>query len=141
MHIVSLELEFSKIFYFLPSFSLILGKSIHIGIHWLNFYLALKHISLDYKAKCWNFYFPSITLNQYPKSAYNYTLEIDAFGYIYRRGLFRNKDKEIRPYDNTPGLVHLSWLKQFKSTDTDLMKNIDDFIKGIKDLIEKSEKP
>lgn len=140
MNILSLDLEYSQIFHILPSFGIILGKSIFISVHWLNFYLSLKHISTDYKAKCWGFYSPSMTLNQYPQSAYNYTFEISAFGYMYRKGLFRDKNKEANAWDNTQGFVHSSWLNQFRPTNLDFMKGFDDLVKGLKEIIEKSEK-
>ncbi len=140
MNILSLELEYSQVFHILPSVGITLGKSIYITIHWLNFYLSLKHISTDYKAKCWSFYSPSMTLHQYPQSAYDYTLEINGFGYMYRKGLFRDKNREVQPYDNTPGFVHSSWLAQFRPKNLDFMKGFDDLVKGIKEMIEKSEK-
>lgn len=140
MNILSLELEYSQIFHILPSFGITLGKSIYISVHWLNFYLTLKHISTDYKARCWSFCFPSITLNQYPDSAYAYTFEINAFGYMYRKGLFKDKNKEANPWDNTGEFVHSSWLAQFRPKNFDFMKGIDDLVKGIKEFIEESEK-
>ena len=132
MNILSLDLEYSQIFHILPSFGITLGKSIYIGVHWLNFYLSLKHISTDYKAKYWYFHSLSITLNKYPDSAYAYTFEINAFGYMYRKGLFKDKNKEAMPCDNTPGLVHSSWLAQFRPKDFDFMGGLDDLIKGFK---------
>lgn len=140
MNILSLELEYSQVFHILPSFGITLGKSIYIGVHWLNFYLSLKHISTDYKAKYWNFYSLSTTLHQYPDCAYAYTFEINAFGYMYRKGLFKDKDKEAKPWDNTPGFVHSSWLAQFRSKDFDFMSGLDDLVKDIKEFMEKSEK-
>lgn len=140
MNILSLELEYSQILHILPSFGITLGKSIYISVHWLNFYLSLKHISTDYKAKCWSFYSPSITLNQYPDSAYAYTFEMNAFGYMYRKGLFKDKDKEAKPWDNTGKFVHSSWLAQFRPKDFDFMSSLDDLVKDIKEFMEKSEK-
>lgn len=140
MNILSLELEYSQIFYILPSFGITLGKSIYISIHWLNFYLVIKHISTDYKARCWGFCFPSITLNQYLDSAYDYTFEINAFGYMYRKGLFKDKNKEAQPWDNTDKFVHSSWLMQFRSKDIDFMRGLDNLIKNIKEFIKESEK-
>ena len=140
MNILSLELEYSQIFHILPSFGITLGKSIYISVHWLNFYLTLKHISTDYKEKCWTFCFPSMTLNQYPDSAYDCTFEINAFGYMYRKGLLKDKNKESMPWDNTGKFVHSSWLAQFRPNDFDFMKGIDDLVKGIKEMIEKSKK-
>lgn len=43
MNILSLDLEYSQIFHILPSFGITLGKSVYISVHWLNFYLSLKH--------------------------------------------------------------------------------------------------
>ena len=140
MSILSLDLEYSQVFHILPSFGITLGKSIYISVHWLNFYLTLKHISTDYKAKCWSFIFPSMTFHQYPDSAYAYTFEINAFGYMYRKGLFKDKDKEAKPWDNTPGFVHSSWLAQFRPKDFDFMKGIDDLVKGIREFMENNEK-
>ena len=140
MNILSLELEYSQVFHILPSFGITLGKSIYISVHWLNFYLTLKHISTDYKAKCWSFCFPSMTLNQYPDSAYAYTFEINAFGYMYRKGLFKDKNKETKPWDNTGKFVHSSWLSQFHPKDFDFMKGIDDLVKGIREFMESNEK-
>lgn len=140
MNILSLDLEYSQIFHILPSFRITLGKSVYISVHWLNFYLTLKHISTDYKAKCWIFCFPSMTLNQYPDSAYAYTFDINAFGYMYRKGLFKDKNKEAMPWDNTCKFVHSSWLAQFRPKDFDLMEGIDDLVKDIKEFIEESEK-
>lgn len=140
MNILTLELEYSQIFHILPSFGITLGKSIYISVHWLNFYLSLKHISTDYKARCWGFCFPSMTLNQYTDSAYAYTFEINAFGYMYRKGLFKDKSKEAKPWDNTGKFVHSSWLAQFRPKNFDFMKGVDDLVKGIKEFIEESEK-
>lgn len=136
MNILCLDLEYSQIFHILPSFRITLGKSVYISVHWMNFYLTLKHISTDYKAKCWSFIFPSITLNQYPNNAYAYTFEINAFDYMYRKGLFKDKNKEAKPWDNTGKFVHLSWFTQFRPTDFDLMKGLDDLVKEINEFIE-----
>lgn len=139
MNILTLELEYSYIFYILPSFGITLGKSLYINIHWLNFELTLKHISTDYKAKYISFYSPSIILNQYPDSAYKYTLEVSIFHYFYRKGLFRNKDKEIQPWDNTRKFVHLNWLTQFKSDNIDSINIFEDLLKAIEEIFEKEK--
>ena len=77
-----------------------------------------------------------MTLYEYPQSAYRYNFEICAFGYFYRKGLLRNKDKEPNPYDNTPGFVHSSWVNQFrKKSDDDVIRNLDKIIDGIKESI------
>ena len=81
-----------------------------------------------------------MTFNQYPDSAYAYTFEIYAFGYMYRKGLFKDKNKEEKPWDNTGKFVHSSWLAQFRPKDFDFMKGIDDFVKDLKEIIEESEK-
>ena len=140
MNILSLDLEYSQIFHILPSFGITLGKSIYISIHWLNFYLTIKHISTDYRAWYCSFYFPSMTLNQYTDSAYAYTFEINSFGYMYRKGLLKDKNKEAKPWDNTGKFVHSNWLAQFRPKDFDFMSGIDALIKGIKEFKEKIEK-
>ena len=81
-----------------------------------------------------------MTLNQYHDSAYYYTFEINAFGYLYRKGLFKYKNKEAKPWDNTGEFVHSSWLAQFQTKDFDFMKSVDDLVKGIKEFIEECEK-
>lgn len=117
-----------------------LGKSLYFSFSWLNFELIIKHISGDYQSKCLSFYFPSMTLNQYPNSAYAYSFEICAFGYFYRKGLFKYKDKEPYPYDNTKGLVHSSWLNQFrKESDYDFIGNLEKLLDGIKEMTKKEE--
>ena len=139
MNILSLELEYSQIFHILPSFRITIGKSVYISVHWMNFYLTLKHISTDYKAKCWSFYFPSMTLNQYHDSAYAYTFEINAFGYMYRKGLFKDKNKEAKPWDNTGKFVHSSWLAQFIPMDFNPMEIFNDLVKFIEESEKKKE--
>ena len=137
MNILSLELEYNPFFYILPSIGGTLGKSIRISIHWLNLSITLKHISLDYKAKSIYFSTPSVTIMQYPSSAYLYTFEINAFGYTYRKGLIRDESKEVSPYDNTPGFVTEEWFEQFRdSTLTDFMDNFDEMIKKLKEFFE-----
>ena len=137
MNILSLELEYSPFFYILPSIGGRLGKSIRISIRWLNLSITLKHISLDYKAKSIYFSTPSVTIMQYPSSAYLFTFEIYAFSYLYRKGFIRDKSKEVGPCDNTPGFVHDSWLRQFQdSTLTDFMADFDEMIKKLKDYLE-----
>jgi hypothetical protein len=81
-----------------------------------------------------------MTLNQYPDSAYAYTFEINAFGYMYRKGFFKDNDKEAKPWDNTGKIVHSSWLAQFRPKDFDFMSGFDDLMNGIKELKEKMEK-
>lgn len=132
MNILGIELQYCSIFYILPTFSVMLGKSLYFRVSWLNFELIIKHISGDYQSKCLSFYFPSMTLHQYLNSAYAYSFEICVFGYFYRKGLFKHKDKEPFPYDNTKGFVHSSWLNQFiKESDYDL---IGDFKKLLEDI-------
>lgn len=137
MNILSLELEYSPFFYILPSMGGTLGKSIRISLHWLNLSITLKHISLDYKAKSIYFSTPSVTIMQYPSSAYLFTFEINAFSYLYRKGLIRDKSKEVGPCDNTPGFVHGSWLRLFRnSTLSDFMADFDEMIRKLKDFLE-----
>ena len=87
MNILDIELEYSRVFNIIPNAYITLGKSIWLRFSWLNFELAIKHISCDYKAKCLRLHTPSATLNSYPNSGYSATLEICAFGYVYRKGL------------------------------------------------------
>lgn len=140
MNILGIELQYCGTFYILPAFSIMLGKSVYFRISWLNFELIIKHISGDYQSKCLSFYFPSMTLNQYPNSAYQYSFEICAFGYFYRKGLFKHKDKEPYPYDNTKGFVHSSWLNQFrKESDYDFIGNLERLLEGMKEMTKKEE--
>ena len=140
MNILGIELEYCSTFYILPTFNIMFGKSLYFKISWLNFELVVKYISSDYAAKYWSFYFPSMTLNHYPNSAYQYSFEICAFGYFYRKGLFRNKDKEPFPYDNTPNFVHSSWLNQFrKESDYDFIGNLEKLLDGMKEMTKKEE--
>ena len=53
------------------------------------------------------------------------------FGDVYRKGLFKRKDKEIQPTDNTNGFVPSSWFLQFGNP----MAN--DFLNDLQDLINK----
>ena len=53
------------------------------------------------------------------------------FGYTYRKGLFKRKDKEIQPTDNTDGFVPSGWFLQFRNSMSD------DFLKDLHDLINK----
>ena len=122
---------FSKIYAFPPKnesevallMLMVLGKTIYINIKWLNFELTIKHISLDYKSPRINFYSPSITINQYNNSGYQFTFEIFIFGYTYRKGLFRLKDREVMPTDNTYGFVDESWFEQFRRNDAENLRN------------------
>ena len=59
---------------------------------------------------------------------------------MYRKGLFKDKGKETKPWDNTGKFVHSSWLVQFRPKDFDFMGGLDDWVKGIKEFIEESEK-
>ena len=140
MNILSLELEYSPFFYILPSIGGALGKSIRISIHWLNLSITLKHISTDYKAKGIYFSTPSVTIMQYPSSAYLYTFEINAFGYTYRKGLIRDESKEVSPYDNTPGFVTEEWFSQFGDTsNSDFLKGLEDLIREMKEKLEQQD--
>lgn len=131
MNIIGIELEYIPTFHILPHAYISLGKSLWFSFGWLNFQLTIKHISCDYKASTWYLYTPSITLNSYPNSGYLVSFEICMFGYTYRKGIFKIKDKEIRPTDNTNGFVPSSWFLQFSNPETD------DFLKDLYDLIDK----
>lgn len=131
MNIIGIELEYIPTFHILPHAYISLGKSLWFSFGWLNFQLTIKHISCDYKTSTWCLYTPSITLNSYPNSGYLVSFEICMFGYTYRKGIFKIKDKEIRPTDNTNGFVPSSWFLQFSNPETD------DFLKDLYDLIDK----
>lgn len=136
MNIIDIELEYSRIFHILPHAYITLGKSIWLSFSWLSFNLTIKHTSCDYKAKCLSLYTPSITLHSYPNSAYSTTFEIYAFGYTYRKGLFRIKDREIEPIDNTNGFVTSDWFNQFEAPNIDPFGDLIDIIKKMKDEME-----
>ena len=137
MNIIGIELEYISTFHILPHAYISLGKSIWFRFSCLNLQLTIKHISLDYKAKSIYFSTPSVTIMQYPSSAYLFTFEIDAFRYLYRKGFIRDKSKEVDPCDNTPGFVHESWLRQFQdSTYFDFMSDFDEMINKLKDYFE-----
>lgn len=53
------------------------------------------------------------------------------FGYTYRKGVLKIKDKEIHPTDNTNGFVPSGWFLQFGNLETN------DFLKDLYDLINK----
>ena len=131
MNIVGIELEYIPTFHILPHAYLSLGKSIWLSFSWLNFQLTIKHISCDYKAFQWSLYTPSITLQSYPNSAYVVSFEICMFGYAYRRGLFKIKDRDIQPTDNTNGFVPSGWFLQFGNSE------VNNFLKDLHDLIDK----
>lgn len=133
MNILDIELEYSRVFNIIPNAYIVLGKSIWLRFSWLNFELAIKHISCDYKAKCLRLHTPSATLNSYPNSGYSATLEICAFGYVYRKGLFRIKNRDIQPTDNTNGFVPSDWFNQFRTSNIDPFSDLIDFIKKMKD--------
>ena len=77
---------------------------------------------------------PSITLNSYPNSGYFVSFEVCMCGYTYRKGLFKIKDREIHPTDNTNGFVPSDWFLQFGNPATN------DFLKDLYDLIDKFKK-
>ena len=131
MNIIGLELEYIPTFHILPHVYISLGKSIWFSFSCLNFQLTIRHISCDYKASVRSLYTPSITLHSYPNSGYLLSFEICIFGYIYRKGLIRIKDKDIQPIDNTNGFVPSSWFLQFNN------HTINDFLKDLYDLINK----
>lgn len=131
MNIIGIELEYIPTFYILPHAYISLGKSVWLSFKWLNFQLTIKHISCDYKAFVWSLYTPSITLNSYHNSGYLVSFEVCMFGYTYRKGLFKIKDREIQPTDNTNGFVPSDWFLQFGNPETN------DFLKDLYDLIDK----
>lgn len=142
--IIGIELSYKDIFDIIPSANGTLGKTIYINIKWLNFELTIKHISLDYKSPRINFYSPSITINQYNNSGYLFTFEIFIFGYTYRKGLFRLKDREVMPTDNTYGFVDESWFEQFRRKDTEnistkILTELQNMIETLKDKINDNE--
>lgn len=139
--IIGIELSYKDIFDIILSANGTLGKTIYINIKWLNFELTIKHISRDYKSSRINFYLPSIIINQYNNSGYQFTFEIFIFGYTYRKGLFRLKDREVMPTDNTYGFVDISWFEQFRKNDNgdltaNLMEELQNMIKTLKDKLE-----
>lgn len=131
MNIIGLELEYIPTFHILPHAYISLGKSIWLKFSWLNFALIIKHISCDYKAFQWSLYTPSVTLQSYPNSGYLVSFEVYMFGYTYRKGLFKIKDRDIQPTDNTNGFVPSGWFLQFSNPETN------DFLKDLYDLIDK----
>lgn len=121
----------------IPHAYISLGKSVYVYLNWLNLGFCVKHISRDYKAKGIYFSTPSVTIMQYPSSAYLYTFEINAFGYTYRKSIIRDESKEVSPYDNTPGFVTQEWFSQFGDTsNSDLLKSLEDLIRGIKEKLD-----
>lgn len=131
MNIIGLELEYIPTSHILPHAYISLGKSIWLSFSWLNFVLTIKHISCDYKAFQWSVYTPSVTLKSYPNSGYLLSFEICMLGYVYRKGLFRLKDRDIQPTDNTNGFVPSGWFLQFSNP------MADNFLKDLYDLINK----
>lgn len=131
MNIIGIELDYIPTFHILPHAYISLGKSIWLNFSWFNFQLTIRHVSCDYKASTRSLYTPSITLHSYPNSGYRLSFEICVFGYTYRKGLFRIKDREIQPTDNTNGFVSSAWFLQFRNPETN------DFLKDLYDLINK----
>lgn len=131
MNIIGLELEYIPTFHILPHAYITLGKSVWLSFSWLNFQLTIKHISCDYKSSTLSLYTPSATLHIYPNSGYLVSFEVCIFGYVYRKGLFKRKDRDIQPTDNTNGFVPSSWFLQFGNP------MADDFLKDLCDLINK----
>lgn len=132
MNIIGIELEYIPTLHILPHAYISLGKSIWLNFNWLNYQLNIKHISCDYKTSILSLYTPSITLNSYPNSGYLISFEICIFGYTYRKGLFKIKDRNIQPTDNTNGFVPSSWFFQFGNPN-----KTNDFLKDLYDLIDK----
>lgn len=142
--LLGIELSYREIFSVIPCISGTLGKTIYITIDWLNFELTIKHLSNDYNAKRIYFGTPSITINQYIKSGYQFILEIFIFGYTYRKGLFRLKDRAVEPTDNTYGFVDTSWFEQFRRNDTEnlstkILAELQNMIETLKDKINDKE--
>lgn len=142
--LLGIELSYRYVFNVIPHISGTLGKTIYITIDWLNFELTIKHLSNDYNAKRIYFGTPSITINQYIKSGYRFIFEICIFGYTYRKGLFRLKDRDVEPTDNTYGFVDTSWFEQFRKNDNgdltaNLMEELQNMIKTLKDKLEDNE--
>lgn len=131
MNIIGLELEYIPTFHILPHAYIAFGKSIWLSFSWLNFQLTIKHISCDYKASVRSLYTPSVTLQSYPNSGYLVSFDIYMFGYTYRKGLFKRKDRDIQPTDNTNGFVPSSWF--FESVADDFLKDLYDLINKFKD--------
>lgn len=131
MNIIGVELGYIPTLHILPHAYITLGKSIWLSFSWFNFQLTIKHISCDYKASVWSLYTPSATLHSYPNSGYLVSFEICMFGYVYRKGLCKRKDREIQPTDNTNRFVPSGWFLQFGNP------MADDFLKDLYDLINK----
>lgn len=139
--LLGIELSYRDVFSVIPCIGGTLGKTIYITIDWLNFELTIKHLSNDYNAKRIYLGTPSITINQYIKSGYQFIFEIFIFGYTYRKGLFRLKDRDVEPTDNTHGFVDISWFEQFRENDNgdltvNLMEELQNMIKTLKDKLE-----
>lgn len=133
MNLIGLELEYITTFHIVPHAYISLGNSVWLKFSWLNFALTIKHISCDYKAFQWSLYTPSVTLQSYPNSGYLLSFEICMFGYAYRKGIYRIKDKEIQPADNTNGFVPSGWFLQFGNPINDFLKDLYDLINKYKD--------
>ena len=136
MTLLGLELEYIPTLHIIPHISIYLSSSIYIHFYILNFCITIKHVSSNYSNNGWSFYSPSITIQHYLNSAYMYTFEILFFHYIYRKGLFRDKNIEPLPYDNTIGWVHSSWLNQFYEP-IDITDFIEELKKHMEDNYEK----
>lgn len=138
MNIIGLELDYIPTFHILPNAYISLGKSIWLNFSWLNFQLFIRHVSCDYKASIRSLYTPSATLHTYPNSGYLVSFEVCAHGYVYRKGLFKRKDRNIQPTDNTSGFVPSGWFLQFGNPVDDFLKDLHDLINKFKD---KEEQP
>lgn len=140
MNILSFDLEWEQTMHLIPHAYISLGKSVYVYLNWFNLGFCVKHISTDYKAKSIYFSTPSVTIMQYPSSAYLYTFEINAFGYTYRKGLIRDESKEVSPYDNTPGFVTEEWFSKFGDTsNSDFLKGLEDLIREMKEKLEQQD--
>lgn len=134
MNIVSVELEGHDSFYIIPKLSLCSnGYSVYITLRLFNFSMVVKHISSCLKQDCITLSTPTILLSPgLPSYANRVSFEINILGLVYRKGFFRDKNKEVHPAENTPGFVPSEWLHQFNSDDgfmEDLMDELIDIMK------------
>lgn len=107
MNIVSVELEGHDSFYIIPKLSLCSnGYSVYITLSLFNFSMAVKHIGSCVKKDCLILSTPTILLSPgLPSHANRVSFEINILGLVYRKGFFRDKNKEVHPTENTPGFV------------------------------------
>ena len=130
MNIVSVELEGHDRFYIIPKLSLdIYGDSVYITLRLFNFSMVVKHIGSCVKQDCITLSTPTILLSPgLPSYANRVSFEINILGLVYRKGFFRDKNKEVHPAENTPGFVPSEWLHQFNSDDGFMDKIMDELV-------------